>query len=412
MLTVLHLLWAVPAPGRAFACPAGYTRHGESPPQCYAVKAASYVQLECEAACAADNASLACLSSAEETAWLQAWIGHYLTPSEGEVWIGHYRVSGENGSGASSYQCTNSLAVQTNESAADSGAAIAQFQEYPNYIGPYEVEAMATLSEASGTLVMKAYLSGLEPRASGGIHIREGFGCTRASGSLDEYAGGHYYDGLSVDPWTTTYTADSQGVAHVELSLPDFSLEGVRPVAGRVIVVHLSATYGGARAACGVIVPSNAVVTAPPADGVECTLLAASASIESGAYLSRGCTDERTSCLCEYPGRTSSTYLELLNVSAWPLPEEEEAAAVSAFNAHIHSLGAGLAMGMIHAVTGPDHMSALITIAVNQRCAAVWLGFRWGVGHSLVCSRISIPSPLGSLLPRLSASLRVPSLCR
>ena len=39
-------------------------------------------------------------------------------------------------------------------------------------------------------------------------------------------------------------------------------------------------------------------------------------------------------------------------------------------------------MGMIHAVTGPDHMSALVTIAVNQKCAAVWLGIRWGIGHS------------------------------
>ena len=27
-------------------------------------------------------------------------------------------------------------------------------------------------------------------------------------------------------------------------------------------------------------------------------------------------------------------------------------------------------------------MSALITIAVNQRWAAAWLGIRWGVGHS------------------------------
>ena len=141
-------------------------------------------------------------------------------------------------------------------------SAIAQTVPYAGYTysEQYAVKAMATLSEASGTLVMKAHLSGLERGGVGGIHIHEGFGCTRSSGSLDRYAGGHYYDGLSVDPWTTTYTADSQGVAHVELSLPDFSLEGVRPVAGRVIVVHLSATYGGARAACGVIVPSNAEV--------------------------------------------------------------------------------------------------------------------------------------------------------
>lgn len=41
-------------------------------------------------------------------------------------------------------------------------------------------------------------------------------------------------------------------------------------------------------------------------------------------------------------------------------------------------------MGTIHAVTGPDHMSALVTLAVNHhRCAAAWLGLRWGVGHSI-----------------------------
>ena len=49
---------------------------------------------------------------------------------------------------------------------------------------------------------------------------------------------------------------------------------------------------------------------------------------------------------------------------------------------HWNSVGAGALMGMIHAVTGPDHMSALVTIAVNQKCAAVWLGIRWGIGHS------------------------------
>ena len=37
--------------------------------------------------------------------------------------------------------------------------------------------------------------------------------------------------------------------------------------------------------------------------------------------------------------------------------------------AHLHSLGVGALMGAIHALTGPDHMSALITIAVNGGCA-------------------------------------------
>ena len=52
------------------------------------------------------------------------------------------------------------------------------------------------------------------------------------------------------------------------------------------------------------------------------------------------------------------------------------------FVGHMHSLGAGALMGVIHALTGPDHMSALITLSVNNRCAAAFLGIRWGVGHS------------------------------
>ena len=45
-------------------------------------------------------------------------------------------------------------------------------------------------------------------------------------------------------------------------------------------------------------------------------------------------------------------------------------------------IGAGIAMGFVHALTGPDHMSALVTVAVNERLQAFWLGVRWGIGHS------------------------------
>lgn len=45
-------------------------------------------------------------------------------------------------------------------------------------------------------------------------------------------------------------------------------------------------------------------------------------------------------------------------------------------------IGAGIAMGFVHALTGPDHMSALVTVAVNERLQAFWLGVRWGLGHS------------------------------
>ena len=50
--------------------------------------------------------------------------------------------------------------------------------------------------------------------------------------------------------------------------------------------------------------------------------------------------------------------------------------------AQVAIVGSGTAMGIVHALTGPDHMSALITVAVNGRLQAFWLGARWGVGHS------------------------------
>ena len=58
--------------------------------------------------------------------------------------------------------------------------------------------------------------------------------------------------------------------------------------------------------------------------------------------------------------------------------------APSFASGQLHAFGLGCLMGTIHAVTGPDHMSALVTLAVNHhRCAAAWLGLRWGMGHSI-----------------------------
>ena len=42
----------------------------------------------------------------------------------------------------------------------------------------------------------------------------------------------------------------------------------------------------------------------------------------------------------------------------------------------------GLALGVLHALTGPNHLSALITISVGQGWPGFWLGIRWGLGHS------------------------------
>ena len=49
----------------------------------------------------------------------------------------------------------------------------------------------------------------------------------------------------------------------------------------------------------------------------------------------------------------------------------------------------GVVMGIIHVLTGPDHLSALATLCgsriyhTSARCNAFLLGVRWGVGHSL-----------------------------
>ena len=55
--------------------------------------------------------------------------------------------------------------------------------------------------------------------------------------------------------------------------------------------------------------------------------------------------------------------------AASPSPGGAATATMWVAAAHLHSLGVGALMGAIHALTGPDHMSALITIAVNGGCA-------------------------------------------
>ena len=63
-------------------------------------------------------------------------------------------------------------------------------------------------------------------------------------------SGGHYYEGMDSDPWTTMYTSDSTGVASFSFSLDDFTIHDAFPVAGRAVVVHLS---DGTRAGCGLL---------------------------------------------------------------------------------------------------------------------------------------------------------------
>mmetsp|Transcript_9124 Transcript_9124/g.11410 ORF Transcript_9124/g.11410 Transcript_9124/m.11410 type:complete len:337 (+) Transcript_9124:169-1179(+) len=44
----------------------------------------------------------------------------------------------------------------------------------------------------------------------------------------------------------------------------------------------------------------------------------------------------------------------------------------------------GMGMGVVHVLTGPDHLSALATLSANiGSFEAFWYGVRWGIGHSI-----------------------------
>ena len=46
-------------------------------------------------------------------------------------------------------------------------------------------------------------------------------------------------------------------------------------------------------------------------------------------------------------------------------------------------VGIGMLFGMLHVVTGPDHLSAIATLSAGmQKRDAFALGIRWGLGHS------------------------------
>ena len=46
-------------------------------------------------------------------------------------------------------------------------------------------------------------------------------------------------------------------------------------------------------------------------------------------------------------------------------------------------LWAGLASGLVHVVTGLDHMAALMPLCIGRRLRASFLGVRWGLRHTM-----------------------------
>lgn len=45
-------------------------------------------------------------------------------------------------------------------------------------------------------------------------------------------------------------------------------------------------------------------------------------------------------------------------------------------------IGLGATLGIVHVLTGPDHMTALAQLTCGARLKGCWLGVRWGLGHS------------------------------
>lgn len=49
----------------------------------------------------------------------------------------------------------------------------------------------------------------------------------------------------------------------------------------------------------------------------------------------------------------------------------------------ISAILAGLLAGLIHVLSGPDHLAAIAPLSADRRRAGWQIGFRWGLGHSL-----------------------------
>ena len=131
------------------------------------------------------------------------------------------------------------VAVETTD------GVVAAVGAYPDFAGS-ETPAGSVVATSSGTtLTLAGTVAGLSAGACG-LHVHAGTTCSRA-----DDVGGHYYDDSGADPWTTTVTADADGVAAFSFSLAGFTVEGATmPVATHALVAHLP---DGTRAGCGVL---------------------------------------------------------------------------------------------------------------------------------------------------------------
>ena len=103
--------------------------------------------------------------------------------------------------------------------ASASGGSVVFLGAYPGYAGNLSVTGTLTVSSTAGGIALAGIVAGLEPSATGGMHVHAGFTCDDA-----ESVGGHYYDGLAADPWgaNTTYDSDGAGVAFPSMAVAAF----------------------------------------------------------------------------------------------------------------------------------------------------------------------------------------------
>ena len=98
---------------------------------------------------------------------------------------------------------------------------VASIGAYPGYTGDIAVSGVVVVSETDDDgITMMGTLTGLEASVTGGYHIHSGTACASA-----DDVGGHYFEGMADDPWTTNYESCSVGSSTTSLSLDDSTLD-------------------------------------------------------------------------------------------------------------------------------------------------------------------------------------------
>ncbi|KAH8046348.1 hypothetical protein JL720_16426 [Aureococcus anophagefferens] len=99
----------------------------------------------------------------------------------------------------------------------------------PGYAGDVAVTGSVVVSETDGGIQMWGALAGLGVRGRRLPHPQ------RHDLREADAVGGHYFEGMADDPWTTNYESDSVGSSTTSLSLDDFTLNGAYPVLGEFV---------------------------------------------------------------------------------------------------------------------------------------------------------------------------------